>query len=448
MPRGLYSRVSYAPRPLQYSTQVQYVELRTKNLYFCIPLIIPLVTMSTCFSSSPLSPSKRGNRCLPEAAKRLKSDATAGPSAPSQDHGMSDAPQEVSVLGEVGVWCATRGPTPAEPREQTVEGHAPEPSSGAGTPVDYVPRGLAALSEVDTKWHLQLHVRCEGALEFETERKEEYVGDAYASRDLIMSGNASAFDLVKAMLLAFGINKEVYNHHNLMGSLGLKRIVLRDVLATSSGTNKSVWAVGPIAGISRPKKSGGKAWSDLVSATDLKKVKLAQLLDKPWYPTDTRSNLQGTRSRIWMLLDVPDRVGFVSSRGGALLPVKRSLYGFAVLCVAIGSKADTHHSCQSQLPRCVGGTGAALGGNDFGDDDDDDDCELDDLNMAFGNGRQLPGGEDREEMLDLLSTPLFELEETDDGGGTLIHSDDPNETRRQRAVRSSEPPPASGCIIA
>ena len=98
--------------------------------------------------------------------------------------------------------------------------------------------------------------------------------------------------------------------------------------------------------------------------------------------------------------------------------------------------------------------GKVLGGNDLGDDDaedgDDDGGggELDDLNMAFGNGRQLPGGEDREDMLDVLSTPLFELEKTDDGSGTLVHSDNPNETKRRRAVRSEPPTACGSCVIA
>ena len=256
-------------------------------------------------------------------------------------------------------------PGNGDKRARKETGKAPMPVPA----VVHAPRGVAAISEVNTGWQLQLKVRCEQAYEKEAKVKHDYCDEAYACRTLVMSGNASAFDLLKAILCSFGLISTEYNHANGMGSLGgLGTIILQDVLATQHGT-KDVRAVGPIAGLSRSaiKHHEGSLLRSEVNSADLKKVKLAQLLDKPWYDTPTRSSRDGLRSRVWMLLDVPERVGFVSGvRGGVVEAVKPHLYAFAVLCEAIGTKSDMLSSFQRYLPRCVEAMGGLVGGNEIG----------------------------------------------------------------------------------
>jgi hypothetical protein len=322
-----------------------------------------------------------------------------------------------------------------------------------------------AVSEVNTGWQHQLHIRCEQAVEMDpdksvSERRHAYDTEEYY-RTLVISGNASVFDLIKAMLCAFGINSAEYDHRNGFGSLGLEDIYLQDVLATQDGT-KSVAAVGPIPGLSRKALKHPEDKTMLrstVIASELKKVKVAQLLDKPWFDTPTRSSHAGRRSRVWMLVKTPERCQFISrARGGCAVSVKPHLYSFAVLCEAIATKKDQLSSFQRYLPRCVEGNGMVVGGNDiaweWGDETDGLDCmELDDLNVTFGGERKVSGADDDaaddfSDIVHWLRTPLFVLEDTDDGSGNLIPSDREGETRRQRAVRPRRADvPGEGCVL-
>ena len=345
--------------------------------------------------------------------------------------------------GEEPVALAKRAKvSEAAPSSSTLAAVASSSSSPAAAP-----RGLSALSQVDTSWQLQLHVRCEQSIEPSMENKINYNGETYCSRDFIVSGNSSAFDLVKAVLCAFGISSVGYNHANGQGKLGATSVWVKDVLATSASPEDTS-AFGPIAGlsakaafatVSEARDMGGCK----VSASDLKKAKLAQLLDKPWFDTPARSSTDGCRSRLALIVHVPARVAHVSRvTGGMMMPVEYGVYAFTVVCVAVGNKHAMESSLQRLLPRCVAGRGQAHRGSkiewQLGDEDDGVDClELDELNVKFVNGRAVPGADCEEEddpyaIVDLLRQPLYIIEDAGGSSGQL-HLDGNGRGRAERA---------------
>ena len=147
--------------------------------------------------SAPLSPSKRTNdaedrrKCEAKRTKKVdtRAEEAAAPSAA--------APAAASST--------------AKPTTQELYDRA-DPA-----------RAIRPLSQVNPKWQYQLHVRCEkaliGFLSKDDHRTDDYINESFAYRDLIMSANASTFDLVKTMLCAFGLSDSPFNHANGLGSL-------------------------------------------------------------------------------------------------------------------------------------------------------------------------------------------------------------------------------------
>lgn len=311
-------------------------------------------------------------------------------------------------------------------------------------------RSFAPLASVRAKeWQLQVHICCETSTRFpgsgQPTIKTLYHNEAYCSRDLVLSGNCSLFDLVKASLCAFGLNKSTYEHANGQGKLDAEDVYILDVVNDK--------ATGPIMGLG---KAGTTAQNDTrrskVLATELKKVRLAQVLDQPVWDTSSRKRSEGTRSKLFMMLTVPARVAFVSTlTGGAVEPADECVYSFCVRCDAIGTKADMKSAFQKQFPRCTGASGVAYGGSqidwecDDGDGDEWD--ELDELNVTFGNQRQpcgaVVGGEDTcESIVGWLRQPLFRILEAEEGEGQ------PSPGGKSRGT-ASHPAPAGGgdCVV-
>ena len=272
-------------------------------------------------SSAPLSPSKRTNdaedrrKCEAKRAKKVhtRADEAAAPSAA--------APAAASSAG-------------AKPSTQELYDQA-DPA-----------RAIRPLSEVNPKWQYQLHVRCEKAIvgflsKKDEARTENYNNESFAYRDLIMSANASAFDLVKTLLCAFGLSDSPFNHANGLGSLDVghrnswdgkmcseNSIMLHDVQVKfdeRTGKMAALMTNGLIRGLHVPSLPGKRVPSS-VTAAQLKSVKLCQLLDKPAYSTPARSRDAGVRSAIFLNILKPERVAHVSAAGGVAETAAQALY--------------------------------------------------------------------------------------------------------------------------
>ena len=348
--------------------------------------------MST--SSAPLSPSKRTNEDADD--KNLKSKRAKKGKERAEEEAPSAKPS--APAGDAS--------SAAKPSTQELYNQA-DPA-----------RAIRPLSEVNPKWQYQLHVRCEwakvGFLSSEGEqRTESYNKESFAYRDLIMSGNASAFDLTKTLLCAFGLSDSPFNHANDNSML------LLDVQLTvdeKTGKAKHMLANDMIRGLHVPNLPD-KRVSHSVTAAQLKSVKLCQLLDKPLHSTTARSRDTGVRSAIFLNVMKPERVATVSRAGGAVETAAQAMFGFAVTLEAIGAQEHMASGLQARFPRCVGGAGKVHGGNEF---DEDEDEEVDELNCTtFNNGRRVQGliGGSGDPVDDVwcirnwLRMPLFEVDD-------------------------------------
>ena len=315
-------------------------------------------------------------------------------------------------------------------------------------------RRLPPLASVDCTVQLQLSVSCE-----EDSTLGEGAADAvradgarpHARRDLVLSGNASAFDLVKAILCAYGLDDQSkpFVAKNTLDSLHLdgvqRQVLFQDIEATyayvpeadASGEasvlggqrSEVVWR-GPIVGLHAAPESEEFLKRQAATAAALKLVKLAQLLDKPLASTPDRPSSAGVRDTISIELVLPQRCAFVSRAfGGAMTVAEKRYYAFAVRCEAIGAKSDMASDFQAMLPRCVGGAGGCHGGNavdwDYGDDVEPQPpsrgrLAIDELNVRLGGGRHIAGlcfpsssgmpERDYMRIAGWMRRPLFELQ--------------------------------------
>ena len=307
-------------------------------------------------------------------------------------------------------------------------------------------RRLPPLASVDCTVQLQLSVSCE-----EDSTLGEGAADAVradgprpgrARRDLVLSGNASAFDLVKAILCAYGLDDQSkpFVAKNTLGSLHLdgvqRQVLLQDVEANyayvpeaNASSSEVVWR-GPIVGLHAAPESEEFLKRQGATAAALKLVKLAQLLDKPLASTPDRPSSAGVRDTISIELVLPQRCAFVSrALGGAMTVADKRYYAFAVRCEAIGAKSDMASDFQAMLPRCVGGAGGCHGGNavdwDYGDDVEPQPpsrgrLAIDELNVRLGGGRHISGlcfpsssgmpERDYMRIAGWMRRPLFELQ--------------------------------------
>lgn len=88
----------------------------------------------------------------------------------------------------------------------------------------------------------------------------------------------------------------------------------------------------------------------------MQRVKLAQLLDKPWVDTPKRTHADGLRRELSLQLMLTDRQGSIGP----------CWYAFHLRSIAIGTAADALAPAMEAAPRCVGGQGAVYGGSALG----------------------------------------------------------------------------------
>lgn len=374
-------------------------------------------------SLGPLSPSKRANDAdggrTEKEAKRARREANGARKEEERMEGAAAAPGAAAP-------AEASAAKPSAARLSTQEIYDRSDPSCAIRP----------LSEVDPKWQYQLHVRCENAkvgyLTKSETHTEEYNNGSYAYRDLVMSGNASGFDLVKTLLCAFGLSDAPFNHANGLGSLNVghrnswddkmcndNSMMLFDLLLKYEESTRKIAASTTgevIRGLHVPRLPANRV-APSVTAAQLKSVKLCQLLDKPMYSSSARSRDAGVRTAIFLCVSKPERAAFVSHMGGAVERVAQAQFGFAVTLEVIGTKEHMASSFQARFPRCVGGAGKVHGGNEI--DSDDDDEEVDELNCTFNNGRHVAGlmggsGDPDEDVWCIrnwLRMPLFDVDE-------------------------------------
>lgn len=88
----------------------------------------------------------------------------------------------------------------------------------------------------------------------------------------------------------------------------------------------------------------------------MQRVKLSQLLDKPWVDTPKRTHADGLRRELSLQLMLTDRQGSIGP----------CWYAFHLRSIAIGTAADALAPAMEAAPRCVGGQGAVYGGSALG----------------------------------------------------------------------------------
>lgn len=192
---------------------------------------------------------------------------------------------------------------------------------------------LPDLRDVSLDWVLQLSVHCEWATpgfmsdnipltprwrrppedRMSLQRQETY---PQAYRDLVVRAHSTAFDLVRAVLCAFGLEtidtaRKEYPRRSNEGSLqaagnegGPVTVSLYDGYVTESGPVN-----GGILGLEYADRTGE------VSMGRLKQLRVAQLLDKPHVSSKSRSSTQGVREGILLQVTVPERVASEDSHG-------------------------------------------------------------------------------------------------------------------------------------
>ena len=272
-----------------------------------------------------------------------------------------------------------------QPRGEAASGDA-RPSKRACTGDS----AFAPLSAVQPKqWQYQMHVGVQeySAFDekFETVASSEEGEIVY--RDLVISANASIFDFTKAVLCAFGLNSSPFQHTNGTGKLDVESVQI-----VEDGAEE------PIVGLGKASltKDGSVHTRTIVTKTEMKRVKLAQLLDRPRFDTSTRKTTDGDRSAVRMMVHVPQRTAFISPRlGGVAKVAEQCLVSFNVRCVAVGTKKDMQSKQQTLLPRATGGRGEVYGGNTINWEGDEGmgvgvrlgRMAIDSLNETFVNGR-------------------------------------------------------------
>ena len=124
-------------------------------------------------------------------------------------------------------------------------------------------------------------------------------------RDLAMQGSDSIFDVIKATLCAFGLEcdssrNHPYVHKSNEGPLVPRQahVCVFDVNCSAGSTQRN----GRIPGLRYIMHDG---WNNNLS--DLKRLSLAQLLDRPAASSTTRRSYEGTRQRLALHVQLPDR---------------------------------------------------------------------------------------------------------------------------------------------
>lgn len=314
-------------------------------------------------------------------------------------------------------------------------------------------RGVALLDAASAAWQMQVAVRCH-EVGYPPTETYGYGADS-RTRKLVIAGNTSVFDLLKATLVSFGLNPAGYDHRPGLGKLNVGRgsieemvagklnkknaILMSDLHLVGDPANNDMHAAGKIDGL-HPAKPAKGACDLAVSAADLKKAMLCQVLDRPACSTDVRSADEGMRRGLYFSISLPERLAFCSRVTGGCWnqPVRQSFYDFSVTLEAVGTKAHMASNFQERLPRCVGGQGKVYGGNEmdwFWGEEEDHRCwklaECDCVNAKLNNGRQIRrfvcgySGDADEDVFAVsgwLCKPLFDVDYVE-GTATCVKDD-------------------------
>ena len=317
-------------------------------------------------------------------------------------------------------------------------------------PAAALPPPLPPLDASAKGLHFQLRCRCEwdhagalGSKENDRGQKRYEDDDNVAYRDLVVAGTASGFDLVKALLCSFGLDtaSERFEPASNQGALHLddraKGVYVHDVLRANDGGDGGRGTPLGAALISGLRYS--KACANQVTLGELKRVRVAQLLDRPLGASRARAH-EGARQELLLQLMLGPRVAhFSRRRGGVITPAVECWYTFHIQCEAVGRAAprreggDLESDLQRLLPRCVGGHGGCYGGNrvnwECGDaerDTPEGAAQVDEVNARFAAGRAGRGPhrfvfasgdpeEDFECVAKMQRLPMFWLELAESG---------------------------------
>lgn len=260
-----------------------------------------------------------------------------------------------------------------------------------------------------------------------------------ADRTLVVCGTTSLHELVRSILLSFGLLDSESGDgpglgsgavEDLSSSLGCYKEVcfLSDVKATMCPeTSATKLTPLPIPGFYYKYVARGLHGSSTVNDTEcngstvlstdpvgLQRTLTAQMLDTPLFSGSKRGkdkpSSQG-RTRLALVYCTKKRQAYLSSRTQrAVLP--ETIYHFQIVMEGVVEEDDLPSSFQTQIPvRCVSGTGGVQGGNVI-----DSLHEVNDLNRRLWGNRDVIGlmspssdrEKNREKIIDKLSTPLFD----------------------------------------
>ena len=294
---------------------------------------------------------------------------------------------------------------------------------------------------------LQLYVKCEWSEPFVQpdanmdiitwyKNKDNHVT---ADRTLVVNGTTSLLEMIRSVLLSFGLLDSKFDSSNvdsgesqdLISSMGCHNGVcfLSDVKATTCAeTLETKLTPLPIPGFyykyvargsrgttvaddAYPDKNGSTALS--ADPVGLQRTLTAQVLDTPLFSgsKQKRERPSQGRTRLALVYCTPKRQAHLSSRTQrAVLP--ETIYHFQIVLEGIVDEEDLPSSFQTQVPtRCVSGIGGVQGGNMI-----DSPEEVNELNRKLWGDRDVVGllspssnrEKNRERIIDDLSTPLFD----------------------------------------
>lgn len=288
--------------------------------------------------------------------------------------------------------------------------------------------------------YLQLYIKCERSEPFFQPHRSKNTNDdmdivtwyrnvenhVTADRTLVVKGTTSLFELIQGIVTSFGLNENYINgEDSTTTSLGCYNGIcfVSDIKSTISRTTSQTQLTPfPIPGfyykyVERRLTSdntNSKRGSTVLSndPAGLQRTLVAQLLDKPIYPSSSSSCISsGNRSRMALVYCTPKRQAYASCRT-EIGTMPETIYHFQILLEGIVDESDLTSSFQSQTAlRCVRSTGGVQGGSLV-----DSPEEIDDLNRKLWGDKEVVGlvspssnrAEDREHILDYLALPLFD----------------------------------------
>ncbi|EED96680.1 predicted protein [Thalassiosira pseudonana CCMP1335] len=289
--------------------------------------------------------------------------------------------------------------------------------------------------------YLQLYIKCERSEPFFQPHRSKNTNDdmdivtwyrnvenhVTADRTLVVKGTTSLFELIQGIVTSFGLNEnDINGEDSTTTSLGCYNGIcfVSDIKSTISRTTSQTQLTPlPIPGfyykyVERSLTSdntNSKRGSTVLSndPAGLQRTLVAQLLDKPIYPSSSSSCISssGNRSRMALVYCTPKRQAYASCRT-EIGTMPETIYHFQILLEGIVDESDLTSSFQSQTAlRCVRSTGGVQGGSLV-----DSPEEIDDLNRKLWGDKEVVGlvspssnrAEDREHILDYLALPLFD----------------------------------------